>query len=189
VHVVADAAYHGKSLPDLPAGIFWTTRLPRNAVLYHRAPARSGKRGRPRTKGNRIGTPSEVAATCAWKKVSMTRYGRIETVSIAVLDCLWYGAFGPQPVRTVLVRDRETGPMLALITTDLSVVQQVGSCWSRSRSVAYCTSRTRDCGCARCADGASRGRRRSGRGAQTGSRCAASAAPSGPVPLENWVSG
>ncbi|WP_432974310.1 IS701 family transposase [Dactylosporangium sp. CA-233914] len=121
VHVVADAAYHGHGLRDLPATVTWTTRLPRNAVVYHRAPARSGKRGRPRLKGARIGTPSEAAATAVWQTVSVTRYGRVDTVRIAVLDCLWYGVFGPHPVRMTLVRDRETGPMLALITTDLSV--------------------------------------------------------------------
>ena len=121
VHVVADAAYHGKSLRGLPATVTWTTRLPRNAVLYHRAPAPTGRRGRPRLKGARIGTPEQAAATCVWSTVSVARYGRIDTVSVAVLDCLWYGVFGPLPVRMVLVRDRQTGPMLALITTDLSV--------------------------------------------------------------------
>jgi hypothetical protein len=121
VHVVADAAYHGKGLRDLPAQICWTTRLPRNAVLYHRAPARTGRPGRPRLKGDRIGTPAEAAATAVWQTVSVARYGRVDTASITVLDCLWYGVFGPGPVRMVLVRDRETGPMLALITTDLIV--------------------------------------------------------------------
>jgi hypothetical protein len=121
VHVVADAAYHGKSLRDLPSTVTWTTRLPRNAVLYQRAPAPTGKRGRPRLKGDRIGTPAQAAATAVWRTVSVARYGRSDTVSIAVLDCLWYGVFGPTPVRMVLVRDRQTGPMLALITTDLAV--------------------------------------------------------------------
>jgi hypothetical protein len=121
VHVVADAAYHGKGLRDLPTGITWTTRLPRNAVLYDRAPARTGKRGRPRCKGDRIGTPAQAATTAVFQTVTVARYGRMDTVSVAVLDCLWYGVFGPQPVRMILVRDRETGPMLALITTDLSV--------------------------------------------------------------------
>ena len=121
VHVVADAAYHGKALRDLPTEVTWTTRLPRNAVLYHRAPAPTGKRGRPRLKGDRIGTPAQAAATAVFQTVAVARYGRSDTVSIAVLDCLWYGVFGPQPVRMVLVRDRETGPMLALVTTDLSV--------------------------------------------------------------------
>jgi hypothetical protein len=120
IHVVADAAYHGKGLRDLPARISWTTRLPRNAALYHRAPARTGKRGRPRCKGDRIGTPAQAAATAPWQTMTVARYGRLDTVSIAVFDCLWYGVFGSQPVRMILVRDRETGPMLALITTDLS---------------------------------------------------------------------
>jgi hypothetical protein len=119
--VVADAAHHGKGLRDLPAQISWTTRLPRNAVSYHRAPAPTGQRGRPRLKGDRIGTPAQAAATAAWQPVAVARYGRRDTVSLAVLDCLWYGVFGPQPVRMVLVRDREMGPMLALVTTDLSV--------------------------------------------------------------------
>ncbi len=120
IHVVADAAYHGKGLRDLPAQISWTTRLPRNAVLYHRAPAPTGKRGRPRCKGDRIGTPTQAGATAAWQTMTVARYGRLDNVSVAVLNCLWYGVFGPQPVRMILVRDRVKGPMLALITTDLS---------------------------------------------------------------------
>jgi hypothetical protein len=120
VHVVADAAYHGKSLRDLPAQVTWTTRLPRNAVLYHRAPAPTGRRGRPRLKGDRIGTPAQAAATAVFQTVAVARYGRSDTVSVAVLDCLWYGVFGPTPVQMILVRDRYQGPMLALITTDLA---------------------------------------------------------------------
>jgi hypothetical protein len=71
--------------------------------------------------GDRIGTPAQAAATCGWRTVSVARYGRVDTVSIAVLDCLWYGVFGPLHVRMVLVRDRPDKPMLALITTDLTV--------------------------------------------------------------------
>ena len=121
IHVVADAAYHGKQLKDLPEQVTWTTRLPRNATLYHRAPARTGKRGRPRLKGDRLGRPAEVAATLVWQTLDVARYGRRATVHIAVIDCLWYGAFGPQPVRMICLRDRgeATAPMLALLTTDL----------------------------------------------------------------------
>jgi hypothetical protein len=121
LHVVADAAYHGKSLRDLPATVTWTTRLPRNAVLSQRAPGPTGRRGRPRVKGDRIGTPAQAATTCVWRTVSVARYGRSDTVSVAVFECLWYGVFGSLPVRMVLVRDRDKGPMLALVTTDLSV--------------------------------------------------------------------
>src|ERR1019366_7935707 len=57
VHVVADAAYHGPALRDLPASVTWTCRLPKTAVLYALAPPRTRKRGRPRTKGGRLRPP------------------------------------------------------------------------------------------------------------------------------------
>ncbi|WP_239396901.1 transposase [Frankia sp. CiP3] len=122
IHVVADAAYHGTQVRGLPEQVTWTTRLPRNAALYRRAPARTGKRGRPRLKGDKLGTPAEVAAGLIWRAVSVARYGRVESVQTAVIDCLWYGAFGPIPVRMVCVRDRDDpkAPTLALITTDLT---------------------------------------------------------------------
>lgn len=75
VHVVADAAYHGPALRDLPTSVTWTCRLPRNAVLYDLAPPRTGKRGRPRTKGDRLGTAAEIAATATWTLVTVTAYG------------------------------------------------------------------------------------------------------------------
>jgi hypothetical protein len=38
IHLVADAADHGKPLQDLPERVTWTTRIQRNAVLYQPAP-------------------------------------------------------------------------------------------------------------------------------------------------------
>jgi len=61
VHVVADAAYHGPALRTLPDNVTWTCRIPRNAVLYDLAPPRTGRRGRPRTKGDRPGTAGQPA--------------------------------------------------------------------------------------------------------------------------------
>jgi hypothetical protein len=122
IHVVADAAYHGKQITDLPERVTWTTRLPRNAVLYERAPGPTGKRGRPRLRGGRLGRPVEVAAGLVFQAIEVARYGRVETVRVAVVDCLWYGTFGPLPVRMICVRDRDDpkAPMLALVTTDLT---------------------------------------------------------------------
>jgi hypothetical protein len=56
------------------------------------------------------------------RSIEVARYGRVETVHPAVIDCLWYGTFGPVPVRMVCVRDRDDpkAPMLALVTTDLT---------------------------------------------------------------------
>jgi hypothetical protein len=117
IHVVGDAAYHGK--PLLIAGATITTRLPANAVLYALAPPRTGKRGRPRLKGDRIGGPAQIAATASWRQVTVTRYGRADTVEAATSDAIWYGAFGNTPGRVVLVREPADQKALAIFTTDL----------------------------------------------------------------------
>ncbi|MGW3722352.1 IS701 family transposase [Streptomyces sp. NPDC005133] len=121
IHVVADAAYHGKALRNLPATCTFTTRLPAGAVLYGLAPPRTGKRGRPALKGTRLGTPGELAATLAFTSFQVTRYQRTETVRLAEVTCLWYGSFHTQTVRVIWLRDddTDTGYDLALVTTDL----------------------------------------------------------------------
>ncbi|MBF8193702.1 hypothetical protein ITP53_50105 [Nonomuraea sp. K274] len=65
---MTDAAYHGKPLHTLPKAVSWTCRIPRNAVLYELPPTPVAKqRGRPRTKGERLGQVAELAATRSWK--------------------------------------------------------------------------------------------------------------------------
>ena len=49
----------------------WTCRIPRKAVLYELAPPRTGKRGRPRTKGGRPGTADDIAAAATWATVTV----------------------------------------------------------------------------------------------------------------------
>ncbi|MGW7003409.1 IS701 family transposase [Streptomyces sp. NPDC054933] len=122
IHVVADAAYHGKALRDLPATCTFTTRLPASAVLYDLAPPRTGKRGRPALKGERLGTAAQLAATAVFTTVQVTRYQRTENVHLPELTCLWYGSFHTRTVRVILLRDQDTGTGydLALVTTDLT---------------------------------------------------------------------
>jgi hypothetical protein len=121
IHVVADAAYHGPALRHLPERITVTTRLPANAVLYALAPAPTGKRGRPRLKGDRLGAPADLTATATFTTAQVRRYGRTDTVRIAEIKCLWYGSFHTQAVRVVLIREESTatGYDLALVSTDL----------------------------------------------------------------------
>jgi DDE superfamily endonuclease len=122
IDVVADAAYHGKALRDLPVSVTFTTRLPSHAVLYRLAPPPTGRRGRPRLKGDRLGTPAELAATLAFTPQAVTRYGRTETVFTAETTCLWYGSFHTRTVKVLLLREdaTDTGYDLALISTDLT---------------------------------------------------------------------
>ncbi len=122
IHVVADAAYHGPALRTLPENVTWTCRIPRKAVLYDLAPPRTGKRGRPRSKGDRPGTPEDIAATAAWTDVTVTAYGRDHVKHVAEITCLWYGSWHARAVRLILARDQHTtsGYDLALVTTDLA---------------------------------------------------------------------
>jgi hypothetical protein len=139
VHVVGDAAYHGK--PLLVAGTTVTTRLPVNAALYAPAPPRTGRRGRPRRKGHRLGTPAEIAATATWRAVRVHRYGRTDTVEIAEVPSIWYGPFGNTAGRTVLARDPGDTRLLAIFTTDTAsapeaIVGRYAHRWSIETAIA-----------------------------------------------------
>ena len=59
IHLVGDAAYHGK--PLLVPATTITTRLPANAALHTPAPPRTGRRGRPAKKGKRLPRLAELA--------------------------------------------------------------------------------------------------------------------------------
>jgi SRSO17 transposase len=136
LHVVADSAYAGKALRDLPAAVTWTTRLRANAALFELAPPRTGKRGRPRLRGKRLPKLTELAASATFTETTVRRYGQTATVHVAVLHCLWYGVFGPQQVQVVLVRDKaKTGYDIALVSTDLDatpaqLVERYAARWS-----------------------------------------------------------
>ncbi|MDX6341309.1 MAG: hypothetical protein QOH87_1447 [Trebonia sp.] len=122
VHVVADAAYHGPALRDLPPTVTWTCRVPRNAVLYAPPPPRTGRRGRPRAKGDPLGTPADIAAALPWDTLTAVTYrGRRDTVHAAAVTCLWHGSWHARTVRLILARDPGTaaGYDIALVTTDL----------------------------------------------------------------------
>lgn len=74
LHVLADAAYHGRALRDLPCNVTFTTRLPASAVLYDLAPPRTGHPGRPRLKGDRLSIPADLAARLGFRPARVERY-------------------------------------------------------------------------------------------------------------------
>jgi hypothetical protein len=135
VHGVGDAAYHGKAL--LVAGTTWTTRLPANASLSAPAPPRTGKRGRPRLKGAKLGRLAVLAAAATWTRISVYRYGRTDTVDLAIIEAIWYGPFANTPGHCVLLRELDSTKAydLALFTTDTTatggqVVERYAVRWS-----------------------------------------------------------
>jgi DDE superfamily endonuclease len=133
IDVVADAHYHGPALRDLPASVTWTTRLPKNAVLFGLAPPPVRKPGRRPRKGRRLGTPAELAAAASWAPAVVRIYGRDQAEDLAEVTCLWYGCLDVIPVRVILARD--TATTLALVTTDLTtpaaaLVERYAARWS-----------------------------------------------------------
>ncbi|MGH3636807.1 MAG: IS701 family transposase [Mycobacterium sp.] len=137
IDVVADSAYAGRSLRGLPATITWTTRLRSNAALYDLAPPRTGRRGRPRLKGQRLPALAQLADSAVFTATRVHRYGHTTTVQTSVRRCLWYGVLGPQQVQVVIVRDRDTtsGYGIALVSTDLSaspaqIIERYAARWS-----------------------------------------------------------
>jgi hypothetical protein len=141
IDVVADAAYAGKVLRDLPPGVTWTTRPRSNAALYALAPPLTGRRGRPRTTGERLAPLSVLAKEATFTKVEVTRYSTTTTIEVATIRCLWYGVFGRREVQVVLVRDTaKNGYDVALVTTDLdvgagSVIERYAARWSIEVSI------------------------------------------------------
>ena len=135
VHGVGDAACHGKAL--LVADTTWTTRLPANASLSAWAPPRTGKRGRPRLKGAKLGKLKDLATAATWTRTSVYRYGRTETVDLAIIEAIWYGPFANTPGHAVLLREAGSTNAcdLALFTTDTTappeqVVERYAVRWS-----------------------------------------------------------
>ncbi|MGH3200160.1 MAG: IS701 family transposase [Streptosporangiaceae bacterium] len=118
VHGTGDAAFHGKSL--VIEGASWTTRLPANAVLHGPRPPRTGKRGRPRVKGDRLGKCAQIAASAPWTDAVIHVYGQDTPVQLASREALWHGSFKTAPGRVVLVKAPDSGKPydLGLFTLD-----------------------------------------------------------------------
>jgi DDE superfamily endonuclease len=156
VQVVADAWYAGvdgapgaarggtRARAGVPPGVSLTSRLRANAVLTAIAtpdpdPQQRRRGGRPRRIGARLGTPTQLAATADWTTRTVTRYGRTDTVQLAEIVCLWYGAYRSRTIRVILLRDPDrptrAGYQLALITTDLTsspaeIITRYAARWS-----------------------------------------------------------
>ena len=137
IDVVGDSAFACKAMGALGDPVTLTSRLRANAVIHAPKPAPTGKRGRPRVTGQRLGNPAQIAAAAKpsdWQHVDVP--GRSEARAL-VIEGLWYSVFGPRPVRVVIVREPADteGYRIALITTDLNastgaIVARYADRWS-----------------------------------------------------------
>lgn len=121
IDVVGDSAFACKAMSALPERVTLTARLRANAVIYAPKPPPTGKRGRPRVTGQRLGNPAQIAAAAKpgdWHLVQVPGRGDAQ---VLVIEGLWYSVFGPRAVRVAIVREPADtdGYRIALISTDL----------------------------------------------------------------------
>ena len=109
IRVVGDSEYSGKSISrKLPEGMDLFGRMPMDAALYAEPDSSTrGKNGRPRTKGDRLPNPAQLARSRAvkWLKTRVHIYGRSVPVWLKWQRALWYNSAGRRPVLSVVVRD------------------------------------------------------------------------------------
>jgi hypothetical protein len=106
--LLGDAAYTNSSLiKDRPANVTLIGRGRLDATLYAPPPKRRpGQMGRPRVRGKQLPSPAQQVRSknARWKPVRIEVYGKVVTVSVLVIDALWYRAAGSEVVRLVVVR-------------------------------------------------------------------------------------
>jgi len=91
----------------------------------------------PSTLGAKLPRLKDMAGAAAWVRTQVYRYGRTETVDIAVIPAIWYGPFGNTTGHVVLEKDPDstTSYDLALFSTDPGasgeeIVQRYAVRWS-----------------------------------------------------------
>ncbi|HEY6425043.1 MAG TPA: transposase [Pseudonocardiaceae bacterium] len=107
LHLTCDGAYACLA-GTRPGGAHITSRMRRDAALFEPAPPHTGRRGRPRTRGQRLPTPPEIANQADqhdWQRAHVDIRGRIAERLVLVRDVLWYTVNKRDLVRLVIVRD------------------------------------------------------------------------------------
>jgi DDE superfamily endonuclease len=97
-----------------------TSRIRRNADVCELTPPRTGKRGRPRKKGDQLPKPPDLAeAATDWAEVTINQRGDLVDKLVWSRRLLWYNVAGTTPLLLVIIRDPDRRqPDDFLITTD-----------------------------------------------------------------------
>ena len=123
LHLCAEGAYATLAGAGLP-NCHLTSRMRRDAALYQPAPPRTGRRGRPRTRGARLPTPPGLAAQARdtdWEQVGIDLRGTAVQRLVYVRDVLWHKVNKKNLVRLAIVRDPAgVEPDDFFFTTDLT---------------------------------------------------------------------
>ncbi|HEX5267670.1 MAG TPA: transposase [Acidimicrobiales bacterium] len=103
----ADGAYASLAGRGLPRTTV-VSRMRRDAALYEAPPPPTGKRGRPRTKGDRLATPPGLVKALRpkdWTRADIEWRGRRETRLVWSRPVLWHRVCPKAMVLLVVVRD------------------------------------------------------------------------------------
>jgi hypothetical protein len=124
IRVVVDGAYASLAGYDWSPQVHIVSRIRSDAALFDLPPARTGRRGRPRLRGQRLPNPKQMAATLPssrWSKhLLQLRSAPTERLLFSRL-VLWYNAAGSKPLLLVTSRNPDPNsnqPDDFFITTD-----------------------------------------------------------------------
>jgi len=103
--VCADGFY-APMASSLPAGMYLTSRIRRDAAVYELPPPRRHTAGRPRKKGKRLPTPEDMARSKkGWQRLTVNLRGKLKHRLVLCRPVLWYAVCSEQPVLLVISRD------------------------------------------------------------------------------------
>lgn len=109
LQVVGDREYACQTVvKNLPEGVLFIGSMHMEAALYTLPKPRKEKaKGRPRKKGERLPSPTELAEdeSISWEEVNVRIYGKEVTLHVKSMVCLWYTVAHTKLVRMVLTRD------------------------------------------------------------------------------------
>ena len=107
LNLTGDGEYACKTLLRKPfERVVFTGPMAKDAALYGPTPGRTGRSGRPRSRGRRLASPQKRAKRSdAWEKKTLRLYGRDVQILMQTWTCLWWTVRGPEMVRAVLTRD------------------------------------------------------------------------------------
>ena len=124
LRVIVDGGYANRIvIRNRPRGVHITGKLRKDAALYGLVDAeQTGKRGRPRQKGERLPTPASLfrGSKNHWDWILIRLYAQNTMVSVHQFDAIWYNTAGNEPLSIVLVHDPcGTYPDAAFFDTDI----------------------------------------------------------------------
>lgn len=136
IYFTADGFYASLA-GRLPPGVHLISRIRSDAAIYRKPPRKTpGKQGRPRSRGDRLPTPEEIAAKATdWRPIKTIERGKERNRLVIVRHVVWHKVLPGRYIRLTIFRD-PTGVEKDdyFFTTDLGlppefVITRYGNRW------------------------------------------------------------